>query len=55
LRASLQADIEAKTVNARSAAALAEFEKKLPARYPIEAGGTVEESAKGLRSIATAK
>jgi hypothetical protein len=34
---------------------LAEFEKKLPARYTIEAGGTVEESAKSLRSIATAK
>ena len=26
--------------------------KKLPAGYTIEAGGTIEESAKGLRSIA---
>jgi len=32
-----------------------ELEKKLPARYTIEANGTVEECAKGLRSIATAK
>ena len=28
------------------------MEKKLHAGYTIEAGGTVEESAKGLRSIA---
>jgi Cu/Ag efflux pump CusA len=28
------------------------LKKKLPAGYTIEAGGTVEESAKGLRSIA---
>ena len=35
-----------------TAPALAELEKKLPAGYTIEAGGTVEESAKGLRSIA---
>ena len=44
--------IEAKTVNAQLAPALAELQKKLPAGYTIEAGGTVEESAKGLRSIA---
>jgi hypothetical protein len=44
-----------KTVNAQLAAAVAELEKKLPARYTIEANGTVEESAKDLRSIATAK
>jgi len=43
--------IEAKTVNAQLAPVLAELEKKLPAGYTIEAGGTVEESAKGLRSI----
>ena len=30
----------------------AESQKKLLAGYKIEAGGTVEESAKGLRSIA---
>jgi multidrug efflux pump subunit AcrB len=34
------------------APALGELKKKLPAGYSIEAGGTVEESAKGLRSIA---
>ena len=34
------------------AAPIAELEAKLPAGYTIEAGGTVEESAKGLRSIA---
>jgi multidrug efflux pump subunit AcrB len=44
--------IEAKTVNTQLAPALAELQKKLPAGYTIEAGGTVEESAKGLRSIA---
>jgi multidrug efflux pump subunit AcrB len=44
--------IEAKTVNAQLAPALAELETKLPAGYTIETGGTVEESAKGLRSIA---
>src|SRR5215471_12146797 len=44
--------IEAKTVNAQLAPALAELEKELPVGDTIEAGGTVEESAKGLRSIA---
>jgi multidrug efflux pump len=44
--------IEAKTVNTQLAPALAELAKKLPPGYTIEAGGTVEESAKGLRSIA---
>jgi multidrug efflux pump subunit AcrB len=52
----IQADvvpgIEAKTVDAQLAPALAELAKKLPAGYTIETGGTVEESAKGLRSIA---
>jgi multidrug efflux pump len=43
--------IEAKTVNTQLAPALAELQQKLPAGYTIEAGGTVEESAKGLRSI----
>ncbi len=43
--------IEAKTVNAQLAPALAELETNLPAGYTVEAGGTVEESAKGLRSI----
>ena len=44
--------IEAKTVNGQLAPALAELGKELPAGDTIEAGGTVEESAKGLRSIA---
>jgi multidrug efflux pump subunit AcrB len=44
--------IEAKTVNTQLAPALAELQTKLPVGYSIEAGGTVEESAKGLRSIA---
>jgi multidrug efflux pump subunit AcrB len=44
--------IEAKTVNAQLAPAIAELAAKLPAGYRIETGGTVEESAKGLRSIA---
>jgi multidrug efflux pump len=44
--------IEAKTVNTQLAPALAELATKLPPGYKIEAGGTVEESAKGLRSIA---
>jgi len=44
--------IEAKTANGQLAAPIAELEKKLPAGYTIEVGGTVEESAKGLRSIA---
>ena len=43
--------IEAKTVNAQLAAPIAELEAKLPAGYTIEAGGTIEESAKGLISI----
>jgi multidrug efflux pump subunit AcrB len=43
--------IEAKTVNTQLAPALAELEKKLPAGYRLEIGGTVEESAKGLHSI----
>ena len=55
VQAEIVADIAAKTINAQSAAAVAELEKKLPARYTIEANGTVEESAKGLRSIASAK
>jgi multidrug efflux pump len=44
--------IEAKTVNAQLAPAIAALKAKLPAGYTIEAGGTVEESAKGLSSIA---
>ena len=44
--------IEAKTVNAQLATAIGELQAKLPVGYTIEAGGTVEESAKGLRSIA---
>ena len=43
--------IQAKTVNTQLAPAIAEVAKKLPADYTIEAGGTIEESAKGLNSI----
>jgi multidrug efflux pump subunit AcrB len=43
--------IEAKTVNKQLAPAIAEVAKELPADYSIEAGGTIEESAKGLNSI----
>ena len=43
--------IEAKTVNKQLAPAIAQLAKKLPEGYTIEAGGTIEESAKGLNSI----
>jgi multidrug efflux pump len=43
--------IEAKTVNKQLAPALAQLAEKLPEGYTIEAGGTIEESAKGLNSI----
>jgi multidrug efflux pump subunit AcrB len=44
--------IEAKTVNKELAPAIAALQKKLPVDVTIEAGGTIEESAKGLNSIA---
>jgi multidrug efflux pump subunit AcrB len=43
--------IEAKTVNKQLAPAIAQLAEKLPEGYRIEAGGTIEESAKGLSSI----
>src|SRR5215469_13656590 len=43
--------IEAKTVNSQLAPAIAQLAEKLPNGYTIEAGGTIEESAKGLSSI----
>jgi len=43
--------IEAKTVNKQLAPAIAQLAEKLPEGYTIEAGGTIEESAKGLNSI----
>ncbi|MBV9376951.1 MAG: efflux RND transporter permease subunit, partial [Alphaproteobacteria bacterium] len=43
--------IEAKTVNNQLAPAIAQLAEKLPEGYTIEAGGTIEESAKGLSSI----
>jgi len=43
--------IEAKTVNRQLAPALAQLAEKLPEGYTIEAGGTIEDSAKGLNSI----
>jgi multidrug efflux pump len=45
--------IQAKTVNNQLAPAIDEVAQKLPADYTIEAGGTIEESAKGLNSIVT--
>ncbi len=47
----LSPGIEAKTVNRQLAPAIAQLAKKLPPGYTIEAGGTIEESAKGLSSI----
>src|SRR5262252_6816919 len=44
--------IEAKTVNAQLAGPIGELETNLAAGLTIEAGGTVEEIVKGLRSIA---
>ena len=43
--------IQAKTVNMQLAPTLAQLAEKLPEGYTIEAGGTIEESAKGLNSI----
>jgi multidrug efflux pump subunit AcrB len=43
--------IQAKTVNNELAPAIAQLAEKLPAGYTIEAGGTIEESAKGLSSL----
>jgi multidrug efflux pump len=43
--------IEAKTVNKQLAPPIAQLAEKLPAGYTIEAGGTIEERAKGLNSI----
>ena len=51
VQADVVAGIEAKTVNRQLAPAIAELAKKLPPDYTIEAGGTIEESAKGLNSI----
>lgn len=52
----IQADvvpgIEAKTVNAQLEAPLGEFARGLPPGYSIATGGTLEASAKGLRSVA---
>ena len=51
----VQADVapglEAKTVVGQLAPAIAALAKELPAGDQIEVGGTVEESAKGLRSV----
>jgi multidrug efflux pump subunit AcrB len=43
--------IEAKTVNKQLAPAIGQLAEKLPDGYTIEAGGTIEESTKGLSSI----
>jgi multidrug efflux pump subunit AcrB len=51
VQADLMPGIEAKTVNKQLAPAIAQLAEKLPEGYTIEAGGTIEESAKGLSSI----
>jgi multidrug efflux pump subunit AcrB len=51
VQADVVSGIEAKTVNKQLAPAIAQLAKKLPEGYTIEAGGTIEESAKGLNSI----
>jgi multidrug efflux pump subunit AcrB len=51
VQADVAPGIEAKTVNRQLAPAIAQVAQKLPADYTIEAGGTIEESAKGLNSI----
>ena len=44
--------IEAKTVNTQLAPAIAQLSEKLPAGYTIEAGGTIEESARAQPIVA---
>jgi multidrug efflux pump len=51
VQADVMPGIEAKTVNKQLAPAIAQLAEKLPEGYTIEAGGTIEESAKGLSSI----
>ena len=51
VQADVAPGIEAKTVNKQLAPAMAAMANKLPADDTIEAGGTIEESAKGLSSI----
>jgi multidrug efflux pump subunit AcrB len=51
VQADVAPGIQAKTVNTQLAPAIAQLAEKLPAGYTIEAGGTIEESAKGLSSI----
>ena len=52
VQADVMKDVQAKTVNAALAGPFAKFARALPPGYSIEAGGTEEESAKGLASIA---
>jgi multidrug efflux pump len=52
VRADVAAGVEAKTVNAALAGKIGSFAKTLPPGYQIETGGTEEESAKGLASVA---
>ena len=52
VRADVAPGVEAKTVNAALASRLGSFAKTLPPGYQIETGGTEEESAKGLASVA---
>jgi multidrug efflux pump subunit AcrB len=52
VRADVAPGVEAKTVNAALAGKLGSFAKTLPPGYQMETGGTEEESAKGLASVA---
>jgi multidrug efflux pump subunit AcrB len=52
VQADVAPGVEAKTVNAALAGKLGSFVKSLPPGYQMETGGTEEESAKGLASVA---
>src|SRR5260370_32582978 len=51
VQADVSPGIQAKTVNKQLAPALAQLAENLPEGYTIAAGGTIEQSAKGLNSI----
>jgi multidrug efflux pump subunit AcrB len=52
VRADVAPGVEAKTINAALTGKIGSFTKTLPPGYQIETGGTEEESAKGLASVA---
>jgi multidrug efflux pump subunit AcrB len=51
VQAAVVPGVEAKSVNAQLAPSIEQLAKTLPPGYKIEAGGTIEASAKGLTSI----